>query len=194
MKSGLNVALAGILSLSFITCKHKKKEAGEKLFPVLPYLRSQVAHVDSSLYSIQKIVFIDSLRNDTIYLKREEFEDAAKDFLSLPDISASKYEDRYIEDKQYDETLNRVLIVYTPVKPDKEEIQRQEVLIKPDPEGDKITTIIINSITDKKDSLIEKKMLWNADQSFQVTTIKQFRDGPETISTYKLVWNEPEQE
>ena len=89
---------------------------------------------------------MDSLRTDTIYIHRENFREEAKDFLSVPDISASEYQDRYIEEKIFDETLNRVLLTYTPLNPEKEEIQRQEVLIKADPSGDKVTNIIINSV------------------------------------------------
>ena len=37
--------------------------------------------------------------------------------------------------------MNRVLLIYTPLNPEKEEIQRQEVLIKPDPSGDKVQTL-----------------------------------------------------
>jgi hypothetical protein len=195
MRASLIILFAGIIYLPFTACKQKKKNTlSEKFFPALPYIKSQVAHVDTSLYSIRKIVFVDSARNDTTYIRRENFREIAADFLNIPDISASQYEERYTEDKQFDETLNRVLLVYTPVKPEKEEVQREEILIQPDPSGDKITTIIINTVASKKDSVIEKKMLWQVDQSFQVTTISQAKDGPETVSTYRVIWNESETE
>jgi hypothetical protein len=176
-----------------IACKQKKKkDPAEKFFPALSYIKSQIKDVDTSLYSIRRIVPVDSIKNDTTYIRREDFNAAAIDFLSLPDISTSKYEDRYKEEKQYDEGLDRVFFYYTPLKPEKEEIQRQDVLIKPDPVNgnDKVMTIIINSIVTNNDTTIEKKMLWNVDRSFQVTAVKQFRDSPETISTYRVVWNE----
>jgi hypothetical protein len=176
------------------SCKEKKKPEvnGESLFPVLPYIKSQIAHVDTSLYSIRRIDYIDSSRSDTTYLRRENFKAVAADFLTLPDISHSEYSNRYTEDKQFDETLNRVLIVYTPLNPEKEIIQRQEVLIKPDVSGDQVTSIIINTSLKSKDSLIEKRMLWSVDQSFRVTTIRQLKAEPETTHSYKVVWNEEE--
>lgn len=177
----------------FAACKAKKeKDPSEKFFPVIAYIKSEIADVDTSLYSIRKIVILDSLREDTIYLRREAFRDAAVDFLSLPDISTSKYDDRYVESKQFDESLNRATLVYTPVKPENEEIQRQEVLIAPS--GDQVKTIIVHSVTNNKDTTIEKRMFWSIHEQFQVTTIKQYKDDPEIISTYKVVWNEQENE
>lgn len=192
MNTHLKFSLSIILLLSFIGCNQKEKSNEEKFFPVLSFIQSQVADIDTSLYTIRKLVVIDSLRTDTFYIPREEFRESAKDFLSIPDLSSSKYEHRYTEEKQFDETMNRVILTYTPFKPEKEEIQRQEVLIKPDPSGDKITNIIINRFINTKDSSIQKRLLWKVDESFQVITIKQLNGQPETTSTVKVVWNENE--
>jgi hypothetical protein len=88
--------------------------------------------------------------------------------------------------------MNRVVLTYSPLKPEKEEIQDQEVLIKPDPAGDKITNIIINRIINTKDSSVQKRLLWTVDESFQVITTKQLNCQPETTSTIKVVWGENE--
>ncbi len=159
-------------------------------FPVLSFLQSQVADIDTSLYSIRKIVIADSLNSDTIYLPREEFREAAKDFLSIPDLSSPEYENRYTEEKQFDEFLNRVILTYIPLKPEKEIIQRQEVLIKPDPSGDKISTIIISEVFNNRDSSIQKRLFWKVNESFQIITVKQLMGKPESNSTVKIVWGE----
>jgi hypothetical protein len=192
MKPFLKFFLASLVLLFAVSCKHKEIDSGEKFFPVLSFIQSQVADIDTSLHSIYKLVYVDSLRTDTFYIHRENFREEAKDFLSIPDISASKYRNRYTEEKLFDETMNRVLITYTPLKPEKEEIQRQEVLIKPNPTGDRVTNIIINSVVNTRDSAVQKRLLWKVDESFQVTTIKQLAGQPETISTVKVVWNENE--
>lgn len=192
MKINYKFLISLILWFPFIACKQKEKGSQEKFFPVLSFIQSQVADIDTSLYSIRKLVFRDSLRTDTIYIPREQFREAAKDFLSIPDLSSSKYQDRYTEEKQFDETMNRVVLIYTPLKPEKEEIQRQEVLIKPDPSGDKITNIIINQVINNKDSSVQKRLLWKVDESFQIVNIKQLKGQPETTSTVKIVWGENE--
>lgn len=172
-------------------CKSKKKEkpASERFFPVLSFIKSQVAHVDTGLYSIRHIDLSDTIRTDTVFVQREKFRELAAEFLQLPDISDPKYDDRFREDRSYDETINRVFIVCTPVSPEKEQIQRQEVLIHQGPEGDKVTSIIIDYNFSNKDSSVQKRMLWQADRSFQVATTRQLAGKPETVSVYKVIWS-----
>jgi hypothetical protein len=190
MKSSITFLWIISLLTGIVSCKEKEKQAKEKFFPVLSFLQSQVASIDTSLYSIRKLIYIDSLRTDTVYIHRESFRKEAQDFLTIPDISLPKYEDRYNEEKIFDETLDRVLITYTPINAEQEIIQRQEVLIKPDPSGDKVTNIIINSLQNSKDSLVQKKLMWKVDESFQVTVNRQLPGQQETTSTMKIVWNE----
>jgi len=193
MKATLTTVLIACVILS-ISCRGKTKEDKEPFFPVLSYIKSQVADIDTSLYSIRKLIVIDSLKTDTVYLHRENFRDEAKDFLAIPDISSPSYRKRYVEEKLFDETLNRVLLTYTPLNPDKEEIQRQEVLIKPDPSGDKVTNIIINSVINTRDSSVQKNLLWKVGESFQTTITKQLAGRPEKTSIVKVIWNEDDQQ
>ncbi len=174
------------------SCKEKETTPKEDFFPVLSFLKSQVAKVDTSLNSIRKYVIVDSLTTDTLYIPREQFRDIARDFLAIPDLSESKYKDRYVEEKIFDEMLNSGLLTYTPIKPEKEQIQRQEVMIRPGPSEDKITNIIINLSVDTKDSSVQKRMLWKVDQGFQVTTTRQLAGQPETTRTEKVIWGENE--
>jgi len=96
------------------------------------------------------------------------------------------------EEKNFDETLQRVTLTYLPVNPEKEEIQREDVLIKPDPSGDIVSNIIINSYRESRDSSVEKKLLWQTDRSFQVTIIKQLPGQKETTTTFEVTWGESE--
>ncbi len=187
-----SLSIITCLLILVVSCKQKQTEQKEDFFPVLSFLKSQVADIDTSLYSIRKYVIIDSLDTDTIYVPREKFREIATDFLTIPDLSEPKYKDRYQEEKMFDETLNSVLLTYTPLDPDKEQVQRQEVLIKPDPSGDKITNIIINLSVDTKDSSVHKRMLWKVDKGFQVITTRQLAGQPETITTEKVIWGENE--
>ena len=193
-----NVCLFSALLLILFACKQKNSNSDqhqkESFFPVLSFIKSQVAHVDTSLYPIKKIVFTDSTHSDTIFVPREEFRNLAKDFLESPDLTDKKYKSRYTEEKLFDETLNRVIISYKPQNPDKEELQKQEVLIAPGPSGDKVNSIIIDRIIINKDSFLQKTMLWQVDKSFQVTTTAQKSSQPETITIMKVSWGENENE
>jgi hypothetical protein len=186
--------LPGLLFL-LVACKSKEKEPDKKFVSVLSLIKSQIAHVDTSLYSIVKIVKKDSLPVDTTYIRREEFESAASDFLSIPDLSDKRVAKKYKEESMYDKTINRVIISYTPLDPSKEEIQKQELLVTPDmARGDKVNNIIITQIINNRDSLMQKNMLWQVDKSFQVVTTLQKPGKPESITVLKVTWNEdPEQ-
>src|SRR6187399_2070762 len=99
MKKNIFVA-TGVLTLILFACKQKKTEdKNESFFPALSFLQSQVADIDTSLYSIKKIVYIDSLHSDTSWVNREEFRGLAKDFLAIPDIARKKYKKLYAEEK-----------------------------------------------------------------------------------------------
>lgn len=139
-----------------------------------------------------KVVYYDSLHSDTTYIPREEFEVAAADFLAIPDLSDQKVAKRYKEEPaRYDELLNRVIITYTPLNPEREEIKSQELLVTPNvATGDKVNNIIILREISDRDSFLQKKMLWQMDRSFQVITTRQEPGKPEIIITTKVSWNE----
>lgn len=187
MKQLLKLACIIFVVIFLSSCGDEKKN---DFFPALSYIQSQVAHVDTSLYPIRKIIFISDTLTDTIHIPREAFRNEARDFLSIPDLTKSKFSERYTETKDFDEIINRVMLTYLPVDPDKEEILRQEVLIAPDPSGDKVSSIYIDRLIVNKDSSVQKKMIWLVDKSFQITTIKQVKEQPETTYTFKVLWNE----
>lgn len=181
-------------SILFTACKDKKKpQDPEKKpsFPVMSYIKSQIKAVDTSLFSIRKITIYDSTHSDTAFLRREQFRDAAKEFLELPDLAEKKYSERFTETRFYDEELNRVIFSVKPIKPDEEEIKNQEVLITPNiATGDKVRNIIINKVINNKDGYLEKQFLWQVDQSFQITTTTQAPGEPEKTITVKVLWND----
>jgi hypothetical protein len=191
MKKPLFPLLIGTLFL--ISCKNKKtagtEEPSTAYFPVLSYIKSQVAHVDTSMYRIIKVVEKDSTTRDTIYLKREEFKQAAKDFLSIPDISSDDLKDEYTESKIYDPDLESAVLNYMPKEPDKE-ITRQEVMIKPSTDGDKVQSIFISRVTNTEDSTVQKILFWEVDKKFKIVTLVQKSNTPEKKTTEEVIWND----
>ena len=172
------------------SCKSKEKEEGEQptsYFPVLSFLKSQVANVDTSLYQIIKVQK-ENGHADTIFIKREEFKKYAKDFVSIPDISSDDLKDEYTETKLYDEAINRFILSYTPKEGDAE-IQRQDVTISPSGDSSKVETIYIDWLVDKGDSIIQKKMFWQMDKSFQIITSVSKSGQPERLKTLQVSWN-----
>lgn len=185
----MNKCLLFLVAISALLCKSKKENENNKsFFPVLSFIKSQVAEVDTSVYPILKIVTMNS-SPDTVYIKREEFRHYANDFLTMPDISAKKWNDDYQETKLYDEDLKRVILNYMP-KDVNQEIRRQEVMIEPGQQSeDKVRTIIIERVVTNEDSTVQKNMLWQVDKHFQVVTVTTKKNQPEKIEKLKVIWN-----
>lgn len=187
MNKWLTVPLVVLL----FSCKGAKEKEGEgsDFFPVLTYLKSQVAHVDTSLYRIIKITTVGN-RTDTAYIRREDFRKEASDFLSIPDITEKGFRSDYKEEELYDESMGSVILSYMPTEDDAE-IRRQEVIIEPNQaEGDKVKSIFIDRLMDKGETTVRKNMLWQVDQRFRIVTITQNEDGTEKVEKLQVVWND----
>ncbi|MCW3074306.1 MAG: hypothetical protein JWP69_1375 [Flaviaesturariibacter sp.] len=167
-----------------VCCKGKKKEEEKPgSFPVLSYIKSQVAHVDTSLYSIIKVVTVDST-SDTTYIRREDFRKEARDFLELPDIASGKWKDDYTEEKSYDPLLELAVLVYTAKEADAT-IEKEQVYIQPgNGEEDKVKTLIIDQVT----GTTRKNLVWNVDSHFQIVTRTSKEDGSEQNVITKVIW------
>lgn len=176
--------------LTVCSCNQKNKTKSGKFFPAISFIKSQVAHVDSSFYSIRKIVILDG-KTDTSFVSREEFRDLAIEFLKLPDIGEKNLNKSYKEEKMFDQGLNRVVFTYTALK-EGLEIQKIDVVIIPDSGGDKVSNIIISSSITANAAVINKNLLWQVDKSFQVVKIIQEENKPEKIIITKVVWNNKE--
>jgi hypothetical protein len=190
-----NILILSLIIAAAASCKSKKKAVVDesKIFPVVPFIREEVADVDTSLYTILDLTIIDSVRTDTVLRHRNEFKVLAKDFLELPDLTEEKYKQRFKQDVIYDTMLGKVIVVCLPIDPQNEVLQRQELILTPNLEGkdSKIDNIIIDYIQNSRDSSIQKKMLWNAHRNFIITTIKQLPGKDEEVTTRKVIWNEP---
>jgi hypothetical protein len=180
-----------VILLLFIACKSKKKnteaDAGGS-FPVLALIKSQVANVDTSIYTITMTEKKDSLDGDTVFLKREEFREAAKDFLSIPDISSAKYKDDYTETKDFMQDLGLVVLEYAAKDADAE-IRKEQVYIEPGTEGeDKVDRIIIDKVYKEKNAIVHKNMVWKINSHFQVATSTEEPGKPEQTTIRTVRW------
>lgn len=161
-------------------------------FPVVSYLKGQVAHIDSSLYTLIQ-VNKGEIGSDTVYLQREAFKTAAQPFTALPDITAGKLKDKYRESRLYDETLDRFIITYTPKEHDEDlEILRQDVVITPNTgDGDRVESIYIERQQSGSDSTVQQKMSWEVATGFSIRSIIQKKNSPEKLQNTEVAWLSP---
>jgi hypothetical protein len=178
--------LAALLFLGACSGGKSSEEAVE-FFPVHSYLRSQVSHIDSSLYPLRQIVRRGTF-TDTTFMHRNQFRSAAADFLAVPDIASDKWRDEYTETRHYDDMLKLAVFSYKPKDEDGPVLQ-QDVTIEPNAtEGDAVHTIFINQIVDKKDSTVQKKMLWEVGRRFQIVTTVSRNGAADEVQTVEVWW------
>jgi hypothetical protein len=172
------------------SCKKKKPVRDSNYISLPSLIRDQVKDVDTSLYSIIKVVITDTVY-DTTYIRREDFEKEAKEFLDIPDLSDKKVAERYAPDSAiYDESLNRVIVTYNATD-ENEHYTKEQLLVTPNPGAkDIVNSLIIKYSRTTKDGSLTKDMLWTMDHSFQIVTLSQLPGQPEKITTTKVIWNE----
>jgi hypothetical protein len=171
------------------SCHHKKKEKQDtsQYIPILSYLQSQLRGIDTTLNSVLKVEITDN-KWDTVYIRREEVRNYAKDFLDIPDLTNPEAGGIYKEVQQYDSLIGRVYFSYT-TDDEEAQVTKQEITIMPTFGGkDEVKTIYIEKNISQGDSTIEKKMLWEIDKFFNITTITQKKDEPEKIHKLRVIW------
>jgi hypothetical protein len=187
MKKRLTGIITVWVLLLLWSCGGGENEKTEAFIPVNSIIKGQINHIDTSLFTIIKVTYVDTLHSDTDYVRREDVRELAKDFLTIPDLSKKKYTEVNIPGPLEGWST----FTYKPVNPDKEELKQIDLIIDPSLEiqgKSQITTIIIERMFSNRDSSVDKKLLWQMDKSFQVTTIKQLPGQPEVYSSYKVIW------
>jgi len=188
MKANFPTILLLCSTCLYMSCKQKKND----VFPVLDFIKAQIANVDTSVYSIIKLVPRTDSTYDTTYVKREDFKQLAKDFLETPDISKT-LGGKYTEERMMNNDLGLAVFIATPKDADLE-VRRQEVRIEPgdtpDSANDKIKSVYIERVKNDKDSSVTKRMTWYADRKFQIVTITQKPNSEEKTSVMEVVWNQ----
>jgi hypothetical protein len=176
-------SLAVLFACCLAGCKQKKND----VFPAIDFIRSQIAEVDSSVYRIIRLTPLTDSTNDTVFVRREDFNNLAKDFTETPDIS-KKFGGKYTEERMMNNDLGLVVFIATPDN-DKLEVRRQEVRIIPDPPNDHVKSIYIERFESNSDSSVIKRMTWYTGRRFQVVTIVQ-KGSQERTSVMDVVWND----
>jgi hypothetical protein len=180
-----------LILLVFIACKDKKKNTDAETngsFPVLALIQSQVANVDTSIYTITMSIKKDSLAEDTVFVRREQFREVAKDFLSIPDISTAKWKDDYVETKDFMQDLGLVVLEYAAKETDAE-IRKEQVYIEPGTDGeDKVDRIIIDKVYKDKNAIVHKNMVWKINSHFQIATNIEEPGKPSQLTIQTVRW------
>lgn len=183
-------ACMAILAL-LVSCKEKKKSPdvpAEQFFPVTSYLKGELAKMDTSLATFYKIETADG-KSDTTPIRNVDVKRFARDFATLPDISADSLKNDYQVSHDYDDMLGSFVFMFT-TKED-HPVRREDVVLDPQPNAqgkNDIQSIFVELWEAKGDTTVRKNMLWNAGRDFQVTTVTE-AGGTEKTKKLQVIWN-----
>jgi hypothetical protein len=200
MKHLFAFSMAGALLLA--ACSNPKKPAPSiqsdslaqadsnrnAYFPVAEYLEAEILQVDSSLLALKKFTSIQG-RTDSVFIPVAEFNQLAMQFVPR-ELFDSIFEKNYTETSFQDKATRSITFTYAPADSNAE-LQRVDVLTVAGPRAQQVKSIYLEKTRRNGDSLILQKLLWSADQSFQIATIVQVKGKPAGEQQIRVVWNEP---
>jgi hypothetical protein len=179
-----------LLASCLIACKGKKKETKDtsRYFPIKSYLQSRIKGLDTSLYRFVKIETTNG-HSDTSDISREEASEYAKEFLNIPDLKDPDQGSDYEEMSAYDSLMNRAIWSYTAYDKDVDVLKLDVTVIPKFGDGeDEVKTVYIEKFEQEGDKTIDKKMLWEMKEYFNIRTIIQ-ENNKEQIKNLKVAWN-----
>lgn len=182
--------LPGLLVLIF-SCHGKEQEDpanSSEPFQALSFIKAQVRDVDTSLYSIQKIIHVEN-HSDTTPISREQFRQEAAPFLNLPDIASKSLRDDYKEENLFDQALGRVVLFYTTTQ-EKAAVQREQVIIDPNRGTGFVESIIIDYYESNNGNSTHRNLVWTTNKSFQISESLPGPGGTERIRHTEVIWND----
>ena len=166
----------------------KETGAEKQFYPIGGFIESQLHYLDSVPLPVIYYTTVNNI-TDTAIIEKSEFRKTVAIEFIRSDISGEEQKKNYTETSFIDATLGAITLNYTPEKnsPDLP-VKKIDVLLKQ--ENAAISTIYIEKITRAGDSVILKKMLWNANKSCQVTSLIQKNNEPDKVVQERFVWDE----
>ena len=155
-------------------------------FPVLDFLKGEMAYVDSLPLRIIKYSIIGGHKDSTI-IQSAAFDTLAKEFLS-PELEKTAFEKEFKESSFLDQTSQSLSFTYS-TQNNALQIQRVDVLASPSLGFDKVKSVYMEKIFRAHDSTIIKKMYWRSRDNFQIIRIREVPGQPASSSQLKVVWD-----
>jgi hypothetical protein len=163
--------------------------AKKNYFPVLNFLKGEIAYVDSFPFKLMEYR-IRNGKTDSTLINTQTFNDLAKPFLS-DDLDSARFEAKFDESSFLDRSTNLLTFTYS-TKDTSYGLRRVDVLAVPDLGADKVQSIYLESSSGNADSLVLSKMYWKSGRNFSILHIYQPKHGEASSSQVKVVWDSSE--
>jgi hypothetical protein len=185
-----SIGFCCLILIISIGCKHKKKEPvdNSNYFPVRAFLNSQVSKLDTSLFSITRIITANGV-SDSTPIPRDSVRGLAREFLDIPDLRSEDGKD-YTEIIDYDTAMQAGSWSYVNMESD---IPKMQVFFVKSGLNytDAVTTVYVEKEISKGDSLVQKRLLWDVlEHYFQVRTITSKKNTSDKIRDVRVIWQD----
>lgn len=178
-----------VLMLSCKAKKIKPEVPAADFFPVKSYLQGQLAQLDTSSSSFYKVETINGLA-DTTTIRNRDVKGYAASFTNIPDISAADTKNDYSIDHLYDDMLEAFVFTFT--TKENHPIKREDVVLDPqlNEQGkNDITSVFVQMAEMRKDTSVQKNLLWQANKNFKIITTTEAPNLPVQTKTIQIFWN-----
>lgn len=188
-----------LLAILVISCKEKTKPASgsanstptadsvSTYLPVQELVQADIRQVDSFAGGILKKTFRDGIQQDSVFVDRTAFYQAAGAFFS-PDLDSARFRQLFIESSLMDETTQLLNFIYTS-KDNQQPLRKVVVYIAPSLGVDKPNRIYLEKEFQQGDTLVRQKLTWKMQQYFYILTVKEPATGTGSAYMEKFLWD-----
>jgi len=167
----------------------KDSSASTSFLPVADYLLGEISYVDSTPLAIRKYTTLDN-RADSSFIEAAAFNQLAKEFLT-PELATDSFARNFSENSFMDKTTGYLTFTYS-ARDKALPLQRVDVLAAPGAGAgaDKVKSIYLEKMFPAGDTIVMKKMFWEAGRSFLILTSHQLPGKAPLVNQLKVVWGE----
>lgn len=158
-------------------------------FPVMDFLKSEIAKVESEPVGIKKFTTSTTV-SDSGYIQPEEFRRLASEFLPAA-LNDSIFRKQFKETSFMDKATGGATFFYNTANNDLD-LKRVDVVTEQTDTYDKIKSIYLEKSYTKGDSSIVKKLFWKPERNFQVITQVYKKSAAPATELVKVVWDNRE--
>lgn len=161
----------------------------QQYFPVMEFLKGEIAYVDSLPVGIMKYTHSGS-KTDSGYIKPDEFHELTAEFLTAELIDSS-FEKHFEETSFLDKTSNNATFYYSSRNEDIP-VRRVDVVMSKGEVFDEVKSIYIEKNYRHGESSLMKKLFWKPKRNFQIITVKTDNTQKPENEFIKVVWDNRE--
>ncbi|MBA4167276.1 MAG: hypothetical protein H0X41_07020 [Chitinophagaceae bacterium] len=173
-----------------IVTKKDSTATPKSYFPVVSFIKGEIAYVDSLPVGIKK--YTGDNKKKYVYINPDEFHRLAAEFIPH-EISDSFFLKHYRETSFLDRSSNSATFYYVPEN-ETLPVRRVDVLTMKGDVYDQVKSIYLQKNYRSGDTAFIKKLYWRPHNSFQIITEATKDSGQPRTEIINVVWDNREEE